>query len=277
MRRFYIATCVMLVTFIPAKADPKPATKTEAITVPFELLKTRHMAVNIKINGKGPYRVIFDTGAPVTLLNNKVAKEAGVFPKGHRPPLFALFGSAGQFKIKSLDVGGVKAEDISTVVMDHPTVSLMARALGPIEGIVGFSFFARYRTTIDYQKRTMTFEPSDYRPPDTMKKMMETMMKAGTQRRQVLAPAGQWGFRVAKKAGDKKDGVDVSTVMKNSAAAKAGLQAGDRLLTLDGRWTDTVKDCYAAASHVDAGESVDLVVLRDGKKVTLRVKVRRGL
>ena len=39
------------------------------------------MVVNVKINGKGPYRLIFDTGAPFTLINNKIAKEAEVFPK----------------------------------------------------------------------------------------------------------------------------------------------------------------------------------------------------
>ena len=51
---------------------------------PFELLKTQHMTVQVKINGKGPYRLIFDTGAPVTLINNRIAKEAGVFPKDFR-------------------------------------------------------------------------------------------------------------------------------------------------------------------------------------------------
>ena len=76
--------------------DPAPA------AVPFELLKTQHMVVNVKINGKGPYRLIFDTGAPVTLINNKVAKEAEVLPKDFKPPIFALFGSVGQFKMKSL-------------------------------------------------------------------------------------------------------------------------------------------------------------------------------
>src|SRR5262249_457786 len=52
--------------------NAKPEVKT--VTVPFELLKTQHMVVEAKINGKGPYRLIFDTGAPVNLLNNKVAK-----------------------------------------------------------------------------------------------------------------------------------------------------------------------------------------------------------
>ena len=39
-------------------------------------------------------------------------------------------------------------------------------------------------------------------------------------------------------------------VLPESPAALAGIKTGDRLLTLDGRWTDTVADCYIAAGHV---------------------------
>src|SRR5262245_42098709 len=83
-----------------ADAPAKPA------KVPFELLASKHMAVNVTINGKGPYRLIFDTGAPITLLSNKAAQEAGVLPKDARPPLLALFGAMGQFPIQTLEVAG---------------------------------------------------------------------------------------------------------------------------------------------------------------------------
>lgn len=251
--------------------------KEEAVKVPFEMLKTQHMVVMVKVNGKGPYRVVFDTGAPVTLLNNKVAKEAGIFPKDFRKPPFALFGSMGQFKIKSLEVGSVKAEDMPTMVMDHPTVQALARALGqPIEGIVGFSFFAKFRTTIDYQAKEMTFVPTNYQPTDMMQNMMRMLMSARDAKK-IIAPAGQWGFRVDKDADDKEAGVDVKEVLTGSSAAAAGLKAGDRLLTLDGRWTDSVADCYLAASRLQPGTSARLVVRRDGKEVELNVSVKWGL
>src|SRR5262249_30507246 len=117
-----------------ARADDSVGNK--PVTVPFGLLKTQHMTIEVKINGKGPYRMIFDTGAPVTLINNKVAKEAGVLPKDFRQPLFAFFGSMGQFKMRSLEVGDLKLENVKTMVMDHPTVGAISNVLGPIEGIV---------------------------------------------------------------------------------------------------------------------------------------------
>ena len=80
------------------------------VVVPFELLKSRHMAVQVKINGKGPYRLIFDTGAPTNLINNKLAKEAGVIKKGDKTPGLPLFAMPGAKTIDTLEVGGVKLE-----------------------------------------------------------------------------------------------------------------------------------------------------------------------
>src|SRR5262249_18393518 len=144
-----------------------------------------------------------------------------------------------------LEVGDARADNLEVIVMDHPTVSLIAKHMGPIEGIVGFSFFGRFRTTIDYQKKVMTFVPTSYRPPDLMKNMFKILMSASEKK--LVAPAGQWGFRVHKDTKDVEAGVSVKEVLSGSPAARAGLQAGDRLLTLAGRWTDTVPDCYLAA------------------------------
>ena len=85
------------------------------------------------------------------------------------------------------------------------------------------------------------------------------------------------GIRVEKAKGDGADGVAVKEVMADSPAAAAGFKAGDRLLTLDGRWTDTVNDCYIAASMVRPGTATRASVLRDGKKLQLKLTVRAGL
>src|SRR5438445_5418810 len=121
---------VALVCLVPltSRADNPPDLKKDAelLRVPFDTILSQHMVVQVKINGKGPYRMIFDTGAPFTLLNNKVAKEAGVLPKDFRPPLIALFGQAGQFKIDKVELGQVKVGNLQTQVMDHPTVGAIA-------------------------------------------------------------------------------------------------------------------------------------------------------
>jgi len=255
-----------------AKPDAKP------VVVPFELPKSRHMAVEVKINGTGPYRLIFDTGAPTNLINNKLAKEAGVLKKDEKA-VGGLFGMAGSKTIDTLELGGVKLEKVPVMVMDHPTVAAISKALGPIDGIVGFPFFARYKTTVDYQKKEVTFTPNGYEPADAIKALMERMLagsKGGKPEPRVVGPQGVWGFAVDKEKDDEAEGVTVKEVLEDSPAAAAGLKVGDRLLTLDGRWTDSEADTFTAASLVTPGRKVAVLVRRNGKDVKLTVTPAKG-
>ncbi len=186
----------------------------------------------------------------MTLVNNKVAKEAEIFPKDFKHPAFALFGSVGQFKMKTLEIGDLKVEDVATMVMDHPTVTAISNALGPIEGIVGFNFFAKHRMSLDYQKKEMTFVPVDFQPKDMMAAIQNILLSGGDKKAQVVGSGGLLGIQVDKADDDQEAGVTVKTVLADSPAAAAGLKTGDRLLTLNSRWTDTVVDCYQAASHL---------------------------
>jgi hypothetical protein len=257
----------------PAKADDKP------VVVPFELLKSRHIAIQVKINGKGPYRVIFDTGAPTNLINNKIAKESGVLGKDDKGS--SIFGATlGAKTIKTFEVGDVKLEGMPTMVMDHPTVAAIAEAVGPIEGLIGYPFFARYKMTIDYQKKEITLVPNGNVPGDAMQGLMNKLMAGSSGKKAdptILAPAGVWGFTVDKPKDDEDAGVKVTEVLAKSPAAAGGLKEGDRLLTLDGRWTDSVSDTFLAASAVKPGKAVTLVVKRDGKEVKLTVTPAKGL
>lgn len=276
MKLSLVTFLLMLLIANPARPDQK---NTEPISVPFELLKTKHIAVKIKVNGQGPYRVIFDTGAPVLLLNNKVAKASGVLDKNARPPLFSLFGASGEAKIRTLEIGDLKAKDVPTVVMDHPTLELVSKFLGPIDGIVGFPFFARYKTTIDYQAKRLTFIPSGFEPPDVMKMIMETVMSmAGDKPRppKVLSPAAQWGILLDKDGADSEEGVAIKEVLPGSSAAKAGLEKGDRLLTLDNRWTDSVADAFQAAMQIKPGKDAVVLVRRTGHEMEFTIKPQPG-
>src|SRR5947209_6074035 len=65
-----------------------------ATVVPFEMLPSNHMVVKATLNGKGPFRFIFDLGAPVTLLNNKAGEASGAI-KADAPRSF-LFNVRGE-------------------------------------------------------------------------------------------------------------------------------------------------------------------------------------
>jgi hypothetical protein len=283
MKRLFLAPALLFVLAAPAVyADaPKTEAPAKAVVVPFELLPSGHMAVKVKVNGEGPYWLIFDTGAPITLVDNKVAKEAGLL-KGQPEPLFSFFGNRGQVKIEELLVGEQAARDVTAVVMDHPTVQAISSAFekklgGPIEGIVGFPFFARFKITLDYQAKTVTLLPNGYKPPDVREAMTAAILAGANSEPKVLAPAAQWGLIADKKEGDDEAGVTIKVVIPGSPAEAAGLKTGDRLLTIDGRWTDTLVDLYTAAGYVKPGATAPVVVKRDGKEVTVKVKPTSGL
>ena len=60
----------------------KPAVEIEeskgTVIVPMTRLPSGHFLVKVKLNGQGPYQLVFDTGAPLMLLNSKIAKAGGV-------------------------------------------------------------------------------------------------------------------------------------------------------------------------------------------------------
>src|SRR5262245_21168181 len=71
--------------------------------VPFTMLPTNHMLVRAQINDKGPYFLIFDLGAPITLLSNRASEVTGVV-KANAPRSF-LFGMRGEADVNKLNVG----------------------------------------------------------------------------------------------------------------------------------------------------------------------------
>ena len=72
------------------------------------------------------------------------------------------------------------------------------------------------------------------------------------------------------------DGLRVTAVMPDSAAAKAGVMAEDRLLSLDGHNVPEMADLKAALAQAKVGETGTLVVDRGGERVTLSVAYRRA-
>jgi hypothetical protein len=275
MRLSILAGLVLLFNLVStARADDATP---KIVQVPFDLLATKHIIVKVKINGKGPYRMIFDTGAPVSTVNTRTAKEAGLISKTGGWGGLDLFGSIDQVKIKKLEVGKLKAENQPAIVIDHPTVEVVSQIWGPIEGIIGFPFFARYRMTLDYQSKEMTFAVNGYEPGDIVQKLMTLLTSRDKPATQTLSSAGVWGFSVEKAASDKDPGVTVTKVFPDSPATSGGIRAGDRLLTLDDRWTDSVADCYAAAGHVNPGTPAQVRVLRDRKEIKLIIKPDSGL
>jgi hypothetical protein len=279
LRRVLPALVIGLAMAAAGPAPPAAAEKprTRAATVPFEMLATNHMVVRATINGQGPFELIFDVGAPITLLTNKAALDSGTI-KPNAPRSF-LFSIRGEADVKTLEVGDLKARDLPVIVLDHPLLKAMGELLDRrLDGIIGYTFFARYRTTIDYQARKMTFEPVDTQVRNLMKDLPDRLAGPRVARHRTLAPGALWGLSVGEPEGGLESrGVPVVSVLAGSPAAAAGIKPGDVLTTLDGRWTTSITDTYAAAAGTTPGQAVAVVVLRGGQETTLTVRPVEGL
>ncbi len=132
-----------------AIADGKTST-----TVPFKLINN-HIYLDVRLNGKGPFRVLCDTGG-ANIVTPTLAKELGLKSEG------ALQGrGVGE---KSEDVGLVKLESLQ---VGDATLSNQLFAVFPMEsfatvegvpenGMIGFEVFKRFVVKVDYEHETLT-------------------------------------------------------------------------------------------------------------------------
>lgn len=281
LRWLALASAVLLVVGLglirPAPARQDKGEDKGRTAVPFEMLPSNHMVVTVRINGKGPYRLIFDLGAPVTLLGSKAAEAAGVI-KADAPRAF-LLGTRGEAVINRLTLGDLEAKKVPVIVMDHPALKVLNSVLRrPVEGIVGYTFFAHYRTTIDYQAGELTFAPVDFQVRDLMKDLPGRLTGPKVAKTIHLAPRGLWGLVLDAPAGGiSSPGVPIRAVLPGSPADQAGLRAGDVLTSLDGRWTTSIGDTFAAAATVAPGRAVEVAIVRDGQPRTVKVAPRDGI
>lgn len=86
---------------------------------------------------------------------------------------------------------------------------------------------------------------------------------------QDMTPALQKAFKLP----NGKKGVLVTDVKKDSEADKAGLQAGDLIMAVNGQPTPTTGQLRNNIAFRDIGETLNLYVLRDGKSLKLKVDV----
>lgn len=260
-----LAFAILLALLAPSRQDGQPANTTVAVDL--ETLKTKHVAVPVMVNGKGPYRLVFDTGAPVTLVSNRIAREAGLPTRG------GLMGLGGEVETESFQVGDARVEKLKVMVFDHPTVGQIAQIAGKeLDGIVGFSFFARFETTIDYQAGKLGLAPIDYRPPPLMERL-QGMMGGGvrTGGRSILPRPVLLGLEL------EGDSAAVKAVARGGAAEAAGLRPGDRIVELDGRWIESGRDVRDVLRLLRPGETVPLKVRRQDAEIALRLKARSGV
>ena len=165
MRRFlappaFLAGFLLVLTAAPA-ADPVPAkagAKGKRTEVPYRLTDTKHVMVRVKLNGKGPFNLILDTGAPAVFITKAVAKRAGVAVEDKGLSEFEKFEIEG-----GLVVPGAKGRVEDLFQLDG--MNGMGLAGVELHGVIGYNVLARYRITYDFSAEKLTLPTTEWTMP----------------------------------------------------------------------------------------------------------------
>jgi len=110
-------------------------------------------------------------------------------------------------------------------------------------------------------------------PANMMKNLVDQIAEFGEVRRGLLGILGSdidAGLAEAMNA-EVNIGAFVSEVQPESAAAKAGLQAGDIITAINGRKLNSFQELRAKIASMGAGAEVELTVMRKGDSMRLDV------
>jgi predicted aspartyl protease len=130
--------------------DPEPVNqiaRTGAAPMP-QLPVVNWPSCDVMINGKGPFRLLVDTGGSTLIaLDTAAAKEAGVKSLASAKVRgVSGLSESGQALIDTLDIGTIRCERVLTRVFDVRSV-----AANLVDGILGTGIFANGRMTLDFQ------------------------------------------------------------------------------------------------------------------------------
>ncbi len=303
MASLAITVTAMLIT---AHAGQKPEAPHEgrdpqigqSFRVPYRLTDTNHFLVRVRINGKGPFNFLVDSGAPALFVATETAAKIGLKPvKGEFWTL-----------IDRLDLeGGARLLGIKGRV-DDPFQLVGMNALGlpgaSIDGILGFTILARFRLEIDPSQDSMTWTRLDHSPPDPpipprgdgdrppaeiqimnalgpLAKGLAFLM--GKQPEEVRSPRGFLGLEWAEsqRAPSGQSTVRITRVLDGSPASRADIHAGDRLVRAHGQAVPSLKAARAALAAIQPGDSIELILRRGGgnekeRDVTVTITAGEG-
>jgi hypothetical protein len=132
-----------------------------ATGIPFDL-EDNSIFIRVRVNGSRPLRFIFDTGAGLTILNARTARELGLKASGTTLKGSAVGGqiSGDVFKGVSLSVPGVTASNQMVGAVSFDSVPCEMRS---VDGIVGYEFIKEFVVEINYSRRVINlYDPKTF-------------------------------------------------------------------------------------------------------------------
>jgi PDZ domain/Aspartyl protease len=257
----------------------KPAAK--VYQVPYRLTNTNHVLVRAKINGKGPYNFILDTGAPALFVSPAICEKLGI-----------RANQQGWGKIPSFEIEGRVPLKDARARIETPFQLEGMNGLGlagaELHGIIGYTVLAQFRLEFDFTRNKMGWTRLDFKPPQpeglgkdgtpASMNALGSVMKIlggllGKRTEPVVILRGFWGLALE----DGAQGVTVTMLLNQGPAAEAGLQVGDRIIKVGGVSVTNLEALKTQAATKSDAEVIPLTIVRGGENKTLSLRAGKGL
>ena len=150
-----ILLCFVLLTLFVSSAQA--GGKQQVVEVPFDFYKNE-IILQVKVNGKGPFNMMLDTGTDPSAVDLTTARDIGL--KLH--PLGKPGTGGGTdvnltyyTELPLVEVSGFTVKDVETLALD---LSKVSERLGkPLHGVLGHSVLNGRIVQIDYPNRVVRF------------------------------------------------------------------------------------------------------------------------
>lgn len=275
--RIWCSGLLLLGFVLLARAEDK---KPESVQVPYRTTEVKHILVRAKINGKGPYNFILDTGAPALFVSTAVCKKLGVE---------ADKDGWGTFDRLEIEGGAVVPKAKGKIADPFQLEGMNRMGLAGVElhGVIGYNIMAQFRVELDFTRDTMTWTKLKFDPGlpeglegktpggvDAMAGLAKLVsMLMGKRPAREINPRGFLGVELATKGND----LVLAAVLKDSPAAEAGLKVGDRITHVQGEAVKTEADLQKLTAETKTGDAVKLKIQRGTDAQEITVKAGKGL
>ncbi|HWZ03105.1 MAG TPA: aspartyl protease family protein [Mucilaginibacter sp.] len=135
------------------------------VNIPFRLVRNL-VVIQLKINNKGPFNFIMDTGAGIMIITDPTLIDSVSIPTKRVLKLSGC-GNDGNYDALvtselKIDIPGLTSYSVSAAILKKDHFGLSNFTGMPIHGLLGYEFFNNLAVKVDFSDSTLTV----YRPKD---------------------------------------------------------------------------------------------------------------
>jgi predicted aspartyl protease len=204
-----------------APVEPHRWVGPDRLVLPFELGRNHTILVAARVNGSRPLKLLFDTGASVSVLAEEGAGKGA-----------ALAGPTGSIRLGAVEV------------RDTPIIAIPYGGTLHADGVLGYNLFLGRQVAIDYGRRELRIGPPAAAPPgfrtarlrwQGARTLVEVIIDDGTRQRTIpmlLDTGSKWSLSLGNSDALARNSAHLAPLGWRYARRADGQEVESRVLKL---------------------------------------------